>query len=279
MKFKLFFVLLACVVASFTVSASSNDAVQVDTIDVPATYIESPMRVTVVLPQQYFNETDTTKYPVVYLLNGYGGNYSSWSVVRPDLDKLASQYGMIFVCPDGRDSWYWDSPIDPKMQMESFITKELVPYIDNNYRTRAEASGRAIMGLSMGGHGGLWLGIRHSDMFGSAGSTSGGVNIIPFPKKWKMIKRLGAYEENPQRWEEHTVINLVPTLKPGQLNIIIDCGSDDFFAKVNEDLHQALLKQGIPHDYISRPGNHSMKYWNNSILYQLLYFNEQFKKQ
>lgn len=278
MKIKMFFLLLACYVAGFTAVAGDKAAVQVDTIDVPATYIESPMRVTVVLPDSYLAPGDTAVYPVVYLLNGYGGNYTSWITVRPDLDRLASMYGMILVCPDGRDSWYWDSPIDSVMQMESFITKELVPYIDRNYRTRAEASGRAIMGLSMGGHGGLWLGIRHSDMFGSAGSTSGGVNIIPFPAKWKMAKRLGAYEDNRERWEKHTVINLVPTLKPGQLNIIFDCGSDDFFAEINEELHQVMLKHGIPHDYISRPGNHSMKYWNNSILYQLLYFSEQFKK-
>lgn len=278
MKMRLMFLFVACYLASFAAIAGNPGVVQVDTIEVPATYIESPMRVTVVLPEQYSLPEDTVRYPVVYMLNGYGGDYSSWATIRPDLDKLASLYGMILVCPDGRDSWYWDSPIDPKMQMESFITKELVPYIDANYRTRAEASGRAIMGLSMGGHGGLWLGIRHSDMFGSAGSTSGGVNILPFPSKWKIAKRLGEYEANKESWEQHTVINLVPTLKPGQINIIFDCGCDDFFAEKNEELHQAMLKHGIPHDYISRPGNHSQKYWNNSILYQLLYFSEQFKK-
>jgi S-formylglutathione hydrolase FrmB len=93
----------------------------------------------------------------------------------------------------------------------------------------------------MGGHGGLWLGIRHSDIFGSAGSTSGGVNIIPFPKNWKMADQLGDYESNKEAWRDHTVINLVPQLKPGQLNIIFDCGVDDFFFEVNNELHQALL--------------------------------------
>jgi enterochelin esterase-like enzyme len=70
----------------------------------------------------------------------------------------------------------------------------------------------------------------------------------------------------------------VPQLKPGQLNIIFDCGSEDFFAAVNAELHQALLDAKIPHDYISRPGVHNADYWRNSILYQLLYFNEIFTR-
>lgn len=276
MRLRVLLMAVVCHILAFSAAAGSKAMAQVDTVSVPATCVVSPMRVTVVLPEQYFEKNDTAHYPVVYLLNGYGGDYSSWVTIRPDLDRLASLYGMIFVCPDGRDSWYWDSPVDPEMQMESFIIKELVPYIDSSYRTRAEAAGRAVTGLSMGGHGGLWLGMRHSDVFGSAGSTSGGVNIIPFPSKWKMAKRLGEYESNKERWEQHTVINLVPALKPGQINIIFDCGCDDFFAGKNEELHQALLKHGIPHDYISRPGNHTQKYWNNSILYQLMYFNERF---
>ena len=40
----------------------------------------------------------------------------------------------------------------------------------------------------MGGHGAMWLGIRHKDVFGAAGSTSGGVDIRPFPQNWSMNK-------------------------------------------------------------------------------------------
>lgn len=254
---------------------------QGDTIEVPATYIESPMKCTVILPEQYA-ENDSVCFPVLYLLNGYGGDYTSWPLLQPGLDSLATQYGMIFVCPSGRDSWYWDSPIDSTMQMESFFVNELIPYIDANYRTIADAKYRAITGLSMGGHGALWLAIRHSDLFGSVGSTSGGVNILPFvkanPRRWKMAKSLGDYVGNEELWERCTVINLVDSLKPGQLNIIFDCGVDDFFAGVNDDLHEALKARKIAHDYISRPGNHTQSYWRNAILFQLVFFNEKFKQ-
>jgi S-formylglutathione hydrolase FrmB len=259
------------------VLALTGRAATVDTLAIEAVHVKSPYKTVVITPDAA-KANPSAKFPTVYLLNGYSGDYKSWITLRDDLPELADRYGMVIVTPDGRDSWYWDSPRNADMQMETFITTELVPYIDNHYPTKTQPEFRAITGLSMGGHGGLWLGIRHSDIFGSAGSTSGGVNIIPFPKKWKMADQLGDCESNKESWRDHTVINLVPQLKPGQLNIIFDCGVDDFFFEVNNELHQALLDAKIPHDYITRPGAHTAQYWRNSILYQLLYFNEIFTR-
>ena len=89
---------------------------------------------------------------------------------------------------------------------------------------------------------------------------------------------LGSYEKNPEIWEQHTVINQLPYKAPtGQLALIIDCGSSDFFYEVNQRLHEKLLYYRIPHDYIIRPGSHTFSYWKNAIEYQLLYFNKYFK--
>ena len=151
-------------------------------------------------------------------------------------------------------------------------------YVDAHYRTIADRRARAITGLSMGGHGALWNAMRHSDVFGAAGSTSGGVDIRPFPKNWEMSIQLGDMESHRENWDNYTVINLVPTLKKGQLALIVDCGEDDFFLEVNKNLHQDLLKQGIEHDFITRPGAHNNTYWNNSIDYQILFFQKQFLK-
>lgn len=253
---------------------------QVNHIQVPATNIASPMDVNVILPESYATSEDK-EYPVVYILHGYDGDYTSWlTLTEPKLDSLASHYDMIFVLPDGRDSWYWDAPADPKLKMESFFVEELVPYIDENYRTIADAKHRAITGLSMGGHGSLFLAMRHSDIWGSAGSMSGGVNINKpkWAKSWKMAQRLGSQAQYPQRWKDHTVITLVKNLKPGQLNITFDCGVDDFFIGVNRELHEEMLKYKIPHDYSERPGKHSHSYWKNSIRYHLQYFYDIFNK-
>lgn len=289
MRIKLLAILFAVMFAGFSTVACANNSdnaqlnqvTQVDTINVPATHITSPMRCAIIFPEQYFEKDDTTRYPVVYLLHGYGGDYSSWlKLTEPRLDSLASHYNMILVCPDGRDSWYWDSPIVDELQMESFITQELVPYIDKNYRTIACAKKRAVTGFSMGGHGSMWLAMRHSDIFGSAGSMSGGLNTNKpkWAKSWKMATRIGSLEEYPQRWVDYTAITLIPSLKPEQLNIVIDCGVDDFFIDVNREFHEELLKHKIPHDYTERPGRHTHPYWRNSLRHHLLYFHEVFNK-
>ena len=123
--------------------------------------------------------------------------------------------------------------------------------------------------LSMGGHGGMWLSIRHQDIFGGGGSMSGGLDIRPFPDSWNMKARLGEYASNKEVWDNHTVINQLDRLKDGSLAIIIDCGADDFFLQVNKAAHEALLKRGIGHDFIIRPGAHNPRYWNNAIDYQV----------
>ncbi|MDE5785935.1 MAG: esterase family protein, partial [Duncaniella sp.] len=126
----------------------------VDTISVNTSHIVSPAKCVVAVPESYLEEGDTTHYPVVYLLHGFGDDHRYYASKTP-LDDLATEFGVIIVCPDGRNSWYWDSPVDPQMQMESYVTADLVPEVDRLYRTIASPASRAINGLSMGGHGAL----------------------------------------------------------------------------------------------------------------------------
>lgn len=250
---------------------------QTDTITIPSDKLAYPMKVVVVVPQEAVDNPDSGKrYPTLYLLHGYSGDYSNWVKLGGNIDSLATVNEMIVVCPDGRDSWYWDSKSDPKMQMESFFVEELIPAIDKQFPTKAERDQRAITGLSMGGQGAMFLAIRHPELFSAAGSLSGGLDIRPFPDSWKMKKAIGSIKDNPQEWESRTIYNLVDSLEPGTLDIIFDCGSEDFFHQVNLNLHEKLLKKGIPHDYISRPGKHNWPYWRNSLPYQMMFFKNKF---
>ena len=247
----------------------------VDTVDTYSAAMKKNIRAVVIRPTQA-----TAPLPVLYLLHGYSGNYADWISKVKDLAKGADLYRMMIVCPDGGfGSWYWDSPIDPAYQYETYITRELIPFIDKKFNTIADKKARAITGLSMGGHGALFLAMRHQQLFGAAGSMSGGVDIRPFPENWDMAKRLGNYAEQPDRWEKSTVINQLHLLKPNSLAMIIDCGTSDFFYEVNEALHRQLLYRNIPHDYITRPGVHDWKYWGNAVWYQLLFFNRYFEAE
>lgn len=253
---------------------------QVDTILVHSRSMNKDIKCVVISPGHHANfppEDPGAHWPVVYLLHGHGGNYAQWIQRAPQLSQEATTYGILFVCPDGGyDSWYFDSPIDPSVRYETFITMELIPYIDQHYPTLPGNTHRAITGLSMGGHGALYLAIRHRGLFGAAGATSGGVDFRPFPENWGIKKDLGDYAGHKANWDNNTVIHAVDDLNNGQLRLIIDCGVNDFFLAGNRSLHQKLLDKKIDHDYIERPGGHDGAYWKNSIDYQVLFFSRYF---
>lgn len=266
-KHLLFFLLL------FTLIHTAR-AARVDTVTTYSASMKKSIKAVVITPDNYDAQS---AYPVVYLLHGYSGNYADWITKAAGFERAADLYSMIIVCPDGANSWYLDSPIDPAYKYETYVTNELVNWIDSKYKTIKDRTGRGITGLSMGGHGALYLAVRHQDLFGAAGSMSGGVDIRPFPNNWDMALRLGSYAEHPENWEKNTVINLLYLLKPASLSLLIDCGTEDFFYKVNEALHEQLAYRNIPHDFITRPGAHNWAYWSNAIQYQLLFMNNFFK--
>jgi len=258
----------------FTTSVFASS---VDTIVVYSKSMDKNIKTVIVLPDVYKN---LDSFSVIYLLHGYSDNYATWIKKVPHLKELADQFRFIIVMPDGDyNSWYWDSPVDPKSRYESFISKELVEYIDKNFKTVPDRNSRAITGISMGGQGALFLAFRHQDVFASAGSMSGGVDIRPFPNEWDMADKLGSFAENTDQWNDYAVINQVFRLVPDSLNIIIDCGTSDFFYDVNKKLHKKLLYRNIPHVYIEKPGRHNWKYWNDAIDYQMLFFSKHLKTE
>ncbi len=262
--------MLAC--CWFIGAAMSAYAAVVDTLQVKSEKMGRAVNVLVVSP----DEVRGAGAPVVYLLNGHSGNERSWLGLKPELRDYADRHNLIFVCPDGEDSWYWDSPLDKDKQFETFVSRELVAYVDGHYRTLPVREKRAVTGYSMGGHGAMWLAIRHKDVFGAAGSMSGGLDIRPFPDNWNMKDRIGVRDAGPCNWDDYTVVNQIDGLKDGELQLVIDCGYADFFFAVNRAFHEKLLERGIMHDYVVRPGAHTGQYWNNSIDYHLLFFLKYF---
>ncbi|WP_313374056.1 alpha/beta hydrolase-fold protein [Chishuiella sp.] len=77
-------------------------------------------------------------YNSVYILHGFSGNPDrTYKEDIPDLVQLAEKYQTIYIIPDGNfSSWYVDSLIDEKSQYETFLGKELIQFIDNNYPTK-----------------------------------------------------------------------------------------------------------------------------------------------
>jgi S-formylglutathione hydrolase FrmB len=143
-------------------------------------------QISVYLPPGYDLEANQSRrYPVVYVLSGFTGrgrmllNATGWGESfdrRLDrLIKTRRARPMIAVLPDCftrlGGSQYIDSSATGKY--ETHLTRELVPWIDDNYRTMPRAKHRAVTGKSSGGYGALVLGMRHPDVFGVIASHSG----------------------------------------------------------------------------------------------------------
>lgn len=220
------------------------------TLQVPSASMGRAIPVAVVLPRDY--ETSGCRYPVVTCLHGVGGTYQTF--LDPPTFSAVDEHGFIAVLPQSGPSWWFDSPVVATNRFETFVAKELVGYVDSHYRTCPCRSARALVGASMGGHGACWIGFRHSDVFGAVGSIYGGVDIMPFSDKFGISNVLGAKEGNEELWRAHSCLTAAAALKPGDLEIIICVGTEDFFLDANRRLHKILNERGIRHSYLEIAG-------------------------
>lgn len=269
MKRRVLFALLLALLCG-----SRAAAARIDTLSLDSRVLNRPVTVVAVLPD---GASEHHPAPLLLLLHGYGGDAFSWLKIKTGLPALVDRTGIALLCPDGGQSWYMDSPVDTTSRYESFLVGELIPYADAHLPVARDARHRAVAGLSMGGFGAMRLGLLHPDLFGAAGSMSGGLDIRPFPGRWELDRLLGRQSESPENWERMTPINLIPQLDPARTPaLIIDCGYDDFIFEVNRAFHRELRRRGIPHDFCVRPGGHKLSYWANAIDYQMLFFSKFF---
>ena len=259
----------------FLLLAITANAARIDRIEIKSEAMNTNIKAVIIVP----DVEKTQNCPVIYLLHGYMGNQESWLGIKPELPQIADREGIIIVCPDGKNSWYLNSPIDKNSQYETFISSELVNFIDKNYRTKADRNHRAITGLSMGGHGALLNAMRHPDVFGAAGSMSGAVEIRILGENFGLTQLLGKFSEHSENWNKNSVFKQIATLENGVLAIYFDCGVSDFVFEANENLNKVLWQKGIAHDYTTRAGEHNAAYWNNSIDYHILFFKKFFEKK
>ncbi len=267
---------LLCLITALAVQFPSL-AARVETLDVPSAAMHKTYRANVVLPDSY--DKNQASYPVLYLLHGAYGHYDDWLQKTPDktlVPALADQYNLVIVMPEGETfGFYLDSPVNQASQFETYLSREVIEKIDGSFRTIANKNGRVITGLSMGGHGALYLATRHPDLFCAAGSMSGAVDIATmtgYTNEFKTV--LGPRGATPDYYAANAVVNMVDKMKANELPLIIDCGVDDFLLSYNRDLHQRLVAAKIPHDYTERPGAHTWDYWQNSLPFQLLFFDK-----
>ncbi|MFC5429841.1 alpha/beta hydrolase [Paraburkholderia denitrificans] len=252
-------------------------AFQTGVVSIPSVAMRRAFDATIVLPDDYARGDHTQRYPVIYVLHGSGGDYTDWTSNAP-IGRLADRYHVILVMPDGgHESWYIDSPFDPRSQYETYVGTEVVNWIDARFRTIAARQGRAITGLSMGGFGALRIALDRPGTFGAAGSISGAVDPRKCEDEPGIDRVFGDPAEHAAFWNSNAIVANAREFERDHIDLTIDCGVSDGFVTSNRALHQRLVELGVPHDYAERPGGHTWSYWSNAIRYQVMFFATSFR--
>lgn len=267
----------------------------VKTVEFDSPAVGRKMKYNIVLPAKYEQTTD--RYPVLYLLHGLTGNYTNWA--RLGVPEYVRAFDLIVVMPDAGNSWYvnWaKSEEGQKNNWEDCIVKDLIGHVDATYRTIAKREGRAINGLSMGGYGALTLGLKNPDLFCSVGSQSGAVAYAKSaaerfkagkeaPKGGKggsttVDPKIGieGFSSQAQRSPKGVIFTsaeeaaaydpfqLVLKLPKEKLpHLCVDCGTEDFLIKSNEEFVKLLMDNKIPCTYSQSAGGHNAAYWTREV--------------
>jgi S-formylglutathione hydrolase FrmB len=225
------------------------------------------MHYMIVLPADYNGSQQ--RYPVLYLLHGWAGDYTNW-ISLTNLVGYSRSYPMIVVTPDARNSWYVNSSTIAQDRFEDYIVGDLIREIDAHWRTIASPHRRAIAGLSMGGYGSVLFGLKHFDLFAIVGSVSGafdgplGIEKV-LPELRESTDRAFAGPENVAR-SVNNVFSLVEKVEAPKLPyLFIECGSKDSLLPSNRKLVDELAARNILYEYHEYTGAHTWEFWDNSL--------------
>jgi enterochelin esterase-like enzyme len=199
----------------------------------------------VYLPPCY-DQNASARYPVLYLIHGQSYTDDQWDRLGADetADHLTANGEippLIMVMPRDRR---WSQP-DEDLFGEAVAT-ELIPYIDNTYRTQAERAYRAVGGLSRGGGWALHFGLAYWQLF----SAFGGHSLATF---WSDAPLIRTY-----------LSEIPPEALP---RIYLDAGDRDRppILETSQWLEELLTQLNIPHEWRLYPGYHDEAYWSSHV--------------
>lgn len=207
---------------------------------------------------------DGEYFPLLILLHGQNASHKDW-FERTQIVRYSSDYRMIAACPDGADGWYTDA-FDGNADYERDVTGCFFPHLMSSFPIHLKASRKALCGISMGGYGALKIALKNPELFGTAVSISGGLDITSRNEVHSVFG-------DPEKHRIHRRMNSISFLAEDALSrfpsertrIYICCGLNDPLLEANRMIHNHLLFSGYGHTYYEWPGYHTWTYWNRAI--------------
>jgi len=240
--------------------------------------LKKPMNLYVHLPYGY---DASVKYPVVYLLHGFGNNEIEWFDYY-GMDKIADtmiEQGrlkpLILVSVQMDNSWGTDNTevkqlsTNPRTALysgpyESYLIKEVIPLVAARYPVRGDAASRGIAGISMGGYYALHIGLRNPKLFGAIAGHSPALRGKDLPDWFLFTKEHPAARNDP--------IHLAAKAKQKSMRLWLDCGNEDGLLQGVEQMKAALESNGWKINYSTAPGAHNSRYWIPRMEEYLLFY-------
>lgn len=275
-------ILLIAALSFFIAGQSKAGRVYYDSIQ--SKTLNLTVRFAVYLPSGYDKNTDK-KYPVFYLLHGYGDTETGWpqkgnmQILTDELMRSGEATEMIVIMPncnwqDPKVHWGGYFDIDD-WKYETFFFNEFIPFIENEkFRTFGDKGHRAVGGLSMGGGGSVSYCQRHPDKFSSCYDFSGWLHANVDSKSGYVTRGVN----------KHSCLEFMKNLtedQKAQLRTVkwfIDCGDDDPGLENNEELYTLMKKAKVPCEMRIRDGVHNWEYWHTGLRLCLPFISRNFSK-
>jgi len=259
---------LAAAPAGFDTPRDNAAYGTVESIEFDSTVVGAKRPATVYLPPGY---SPDTKYPVLYLLHGIGGNETHWTqpgntaAILDNLIADGNAVPMIVVMPNGRasnkPSTMFGGPGGPgaggnpedrmagmAVEFEAYaafeqeLLNDLIPHIEANYSASSDRMQRALAGLSMGGGQSLNFGLGNVDTFAWVGGFSSAPNTRP---PAELVADVAGAKQLELLW--------------------VSCGNEDTLFNISQGVHDHLAAQEVPHMWHIDAGAHTFPVWKNDL--------------
>lgn len=185
-------------------------------------------------------------YEILYLFNGMLGSRHDW-IDKSNLMHYLENKNLIVVMPDGENAFYLN--YEDGRSYSNMITEDLPQYIEELLGLNLDHEKRHIAGLSMGGYGALYNGLRKSRTYRSIGAFS---PAIPMHEPKEKIDRLPS------------LVNLIEDNSYNPF-IFMGCGSKDFLIERNRYFIEYLKKENIKFEYFEEDYEHEWAFWDIAI--------------
>lgn len=286
-------ILILAAVLAISVAASAQpgrwaDMSRVVTDTLHSEILGADREFRVFTPQNY--KSSGKSYPVLYLLHGLGGKHTDWSErghLKDVMDQLTASgeaCDMIIVMPNAGSTT--EKAMDGYFNVEGwayedFFFKELIPYVEKNWRVKADKGHRALAGLSMGGGGTTKYAQHHPDMFCAAYAMSA---LMSIPRQGAVQPQRSGDKVSVLNTSviENSCIDFVKNADDATTEALrtvswfVDCGDDDFLLDRNIEFVQAMKAARIPLQFRVRDGGHTWEYWHSALYTALPFISRSF---